>query len=164
MGEFGSNGGSAGRPALLPGSVPAPGSGTRYDAHVKPGVNKECSFMLPMWCDAVRPLSIGAAAYDCVLGALSINATACEYMEQVVVFRLRPAAEVWRRCRLFGIGRWVTFLYLTHRRGSCSAFDWRGKRVSPDIAFVTGAFHCRPGRRGAGRRFASRNRLLRQPP
>ena len=44
VGEFGSNGGSAGRPALLPGSVPAPGSGTRYDARVKPGVNKECSF------------------------------------------------------------------------------------------------------------------------
>ena len=145
VGEFGSNAGSAGRPALLPGSVPAPGSGTRYDARVKPGVNKECSSLLPMWCDAVRPLSIDADAYDCVLGTLSIIATACKYMELVVVFRLRPAAEVWRRCRLFGTGRWVTFLYHTHRRGSCSALVWRGKRVFPDIAFVTSAFHCRPG-------------------
>ena len=65
-------------------------------------------------------------------------------MELVLEFRLRPASEVWRRCRLFGIRRWVTFLYLTHRRGSCSALVWRGKRVSPDITFVTGAFHCRP--------------------
>ena len=45
---------------------------------------------------------------------------------------------------MFGIRRWVIFLYLTHRRDSCSALVWRGKRVSPDITFVTGAFHCRP--------------------
>ena len=84
---LGSNGGSASRPALLSGSVPALGSGTRYDAHVKPGVDKECGPLLPMWCDAVRPLSIDADAYDYVLliGTLSINTTACEYMELVVV-------------------------------------------------------------------------------
>ena len=38
---LGSYGGSPGRSVVLPGSVPAPGSGTRYDARVKPGVNKE---------------------------------------------------------------------------------------------------------------------------
>ena len=109
---FGSHGGSADRSALLPGSVPAPGSGTQCDARVKPGVNKECGSLLPMWRDAVRSLSIDAAAYDYVLGALSINATARVYGASWR-FRLRLAAEVWRRCRLFGIGRWVT-LFTPH--------------------------------------------------
>ena len=48
VGVFGSHGGSAGRPALLPGSVLALGPGTQYDARVKPGVNKECGSLLPM--------------------------------------------------------------------------------------------------------------------
>ena len=163
VGVFGSHGGSAGRPALLPGSVPAPGSGTRYDASVKPRVNKERGSPIPMLRDVVRSLFIDAAAYDSVLGALPINATACEYMELVAVLGSALLRKVWRRRRLFGICRWVTFFYPTHRRGSCSALIWRSKRVSPDIAFITGALPWRPGRRGAGRRFASRNRL-RQPP
>ena len=41
------------------------------------------------------------------------------------------------RCRLFGIGHWVTLVYATHRRGSCSALVWRGKIVFPDNVFVT---------------------------
>ena len=48
VGVFGSHGGSAGRSVLLPRSVTAPGSGTRYDERVKPGVNKECGSLFPM--------------------------------------------------------------------------------------------------------------------
>ena len=154
MGVLGSYGGSAGRPVLLlPGSVLAPGSGTRYDARVKPGVNKKCGSLLPMWRDAVDSLSVDAAAYDSVLGALSINATVCEYMKLLVAVL---GSALLRKC-----GGDVTYLvsavgppffYATHRRGSCSVFVWRDKRVSSDTAFVTGAFPWRPGRRSAGRR------------
>ena len=41
VGVLGSHGGSVGRPALLPGSVPSPGSGMRHDARVRSGVTKE---------------------------------------------------------------------------------------------------------------------------
>ena len=96
VGVFGSYGGSAGRPVLLPGSVPAPGSGTRYDVRVKPSGNKECGFPLPMWRDAVRSLFIDAAAYGPVLGALSINnSTVCEYMELITVV----GSAMPRKCR-----------------------------------------------------------------
>ena len=91
VGVFGSHGGSIGRPVLLTGLVPAPGSGTRYDASVKPGVNKECGSLLPMWHDAVRSLSVDAPAYDDVLGALSINATVCVYMDLVAVLVIAGA-------------------------------------------------------------------------
>ena len=91
---FGSYGGSAGRSVLLPGSVLASGSDTRYDAHVRPGVNNECGSLLPMWRNAVRSLSVDAAAYDPVLGALFINATVCEYMEQVPVL----GSTLLRKC------------------------------------------------------------------
>ena len=52
---------------------------------MKPGANNKCGSMLPMWRDAVRSLSVDAAAYDSVLGALSINATACKFVELVAV-------------------------------------------------------------------------------
>ena len=39
-------------------------------------------------------------------------------------FRLRPAEEVWRRCRLFIIGRWVIF-YTPHINGA-RAQHWLG--------------------------------------
>ena len=64
VGVFGSHGGSAGRRVLLPVSVSTPGSGTRYDARVKPGVSKECESLLPMWRDALRPLSLDAVNGD----------------------------------------------------------------------------------------------------
>ena len=49
VGVSGSHGGSAGRPVLLPASVPPPpGSGTRHDARVRPGVSKRRSSPLPM--------------------------------------------------------------------------------------------------------------------
>ena len=94
MGVFGRHGGSAGRPVLLTGSVPAPGSGTRYDTRVRSGVRKECGYLLPMWRDAVRSSSVDAAAYKPVLGALSINATVCEYMELVAVL----GSAMLRKC------------------------------------------------------------------
>ena len=78
VGVFGSYGGSAGRPVLLPGLFTAFGSGTRYDARVKSSVDKEYDYLLLIWRDAVRSLSVDAAAYDSVLGALSINATVCD--------------------------------------------------------------------------------------
>ena len=98
VGVLGSYGGSAGLPVLLPGSVPAPGSGTRFDARVKPIVNKECGSLLPMWRDAVRSLTVDTAAYDSVigyvLGTLSISATVCENMELVAVL----SSALLRKC------------------------------------------------------------------
>ena len=47
-----------------------------------------------MWHDAVRSLSVDAAAYDAVLDALSINATVCEYMELVAVL----GSALLRKC------------------------------------------------------------------
>ena len=52
------------------------------------------------------------------------------------MFRLPLAAEVWRRCRVCGMGRWATFPYANHRRGSYSSLLWGGKRVSPVSSFV----------------------------
>ena len=85
LGVFGSHVGREGCPILLPGSVSAPGSGTRYDARVRPDVSEESGSLLPMWRDAVRSLSVDAAAYEPVLGALFINATVCEYLDLVAV-------------------------------------------------------------------------------
>ena len=130
---------------------------------MKPGVNKECGSLLPIWRDAVRSLPVDAAAYDSVLGTLSINATVCDYMELVAVL----GSALVRKCGgnaaylVSAVGS--PLFYATHRRGSCSALVWRGKRVSSYIAFVVSAFPWRPGRRGAGRRFASKNRLRQTP-
>ena len=116
VGVFGSFSVCAGRPVLLPGAVLAPGSGTRYDEHVGPGVSKELVSLLLMWRDAVRLLSVNAVSYERVLSALSINVTVCEYMEVVVILvRVHPAAEVWRRCHVFGIGHWITLFHAAHR-------------------------------------------------
>ena len=85
-------------------------------------------------------MSIDATAYDSVLGALSINTTACEYVELVAAL----GSALLRKCGgdvaylVSAVGS-PFFLYPTHRRSSCSALVWRGKKVSPDIAFVTGA-------------------------
>ena len=158
-GVFGSHGGSASRPVLLPEPVLAPGPGTRYDALVRSGVSEECDFLLTMWRDAVRSLSVDAAAYESVLGALPINATMCEYMKLVAVV----GSTLLRKCGgdvgylVSAVG--LSFFTSIYRRGSCSALVPRGKRVSTDIAFVAGAFPWRPGRRGAGRRFESRKSL-----
>ena len=123
VGMFGSHGRSIGRPVFLPGSVPAPGSGTRYDARVKPAVNKQCGSLLPMWREAVRSLSVDAAAYDFVLGALSINATVCEYEEVVAVLdsALLRKCGGDLACLVSAVGY---FFHPTHRRGSCSALVW----------------------------------------
>ena len=81
----------------LPWLVPAPESGTRHDARVRLGVSNECGTLLPMWRDGVRSLSVDAAAYEPVLGALSIHTTACEYAYGAsCCFRLHPAAKFWR--------------------------------------------------------------------
>ena len=48
---------------------------------MRSGVSKECGSRLPIWRDAVRSFSVDAAAYEPVLGALSVNATVCEYVE-----------------------------------------------------------------------------------
>ena len=80
VGVLGSYGWSADRSVILPGSVSALGSGTRQDARVRPGVSNECGSLLPIWRDTVRLLSVNAAAYEPVLGALSVNATVCESM------------------------------------------------------------------------------------
>ena len=85
MGELGSYGGSAAGPVLLPGSISSPGSGTRYDARVKPGVTKERGSLLPMWRDAVRSLFVDATAYVSLLDASSINSVVCEYMELIAI-------------------------------------------------------------------------------
>ena len=41
-------------------------------------------------------------------------------------FRLHPTANVWRRSRLFDIGRWAIVCYATHQRDPCSA-HWFGE-------------------------------------
>ena len=43
-------------------------------------MNKECASRLLMWRNASRSFSVEDAAYEPVLGALSINATMCEPM------------------------------------------------------------------------------------
>ena len=43
-------------------------------------MNKECASRLLMWRNAARSFSVEDAAYEPVLGALSINATMCEPM------------------------------------------------------------------------------------
>ena len=48
VGVLGSYGGSASHSALMPGLVPASGSGKRDDAHVGFGVSKESGSLLPM--------------------------------------------------------------------------------------------------------------------
>lgn len=48
---------------------------------MRPGLSKKCGFLLPKWRDAIRSLTVDAAAYESVLGALSIEATVWEYME-----------------------------------------------------------------------------------
>ena len=83
VGVSGSHGGSACRPVLLLGSVTVPGSGTRHDTRVRPGVSKECGSLLPMWRDAIRSLSVVAVAKESVLDALSANASVCESIERV---------------------------------------------------------------------------------
>ena len=62
---------------LLSGPVPPPRSDTRCHARMRPGVNKECAsgLLMMMWCNAARSFSVEDAAYEPVLGALSINAT-----------------------------------------------------------------------------------------
>ena len=48
-------------------------------------MSKKNGSLLPMWRDAARSLSVDAAEYEPALGALSINATVCKYMELVAV-------------------------------------------------------------------------------
>ena len=121
---FGSHGGNAGRPVLLPGSVPAPGSGTRHDARMRPDVSEECGSLLQMWRDVVRSLPVDDAVYEPILCALSINAIVCKYMELVAVL----GSALLQKCR-GDVANLVSavespFFYATHRRGSCSALVW----------------------------------------
>ena len=92
-----------------------------------------------MWRDVVRSLSVDAVTYEPILDALSINTTVCEYIELVIVL----GSALLRKCggdvAYLVSGIKLLFLYDIHRRGSCLALVWRGKRVSPH-RFVTGTF------------------------
>ena len=138
VGVFGSHGGSTDRPAFLPWSISALGSGARYDARVRPSVSKECGSLLPMWRDGVRPLSVDAAAYEnaLLIGALSINTTVCGYIELDIVL----GSALLRECEGY-----VVYLvpaigspFVTHIDGA-RVRNWFGevKNSYPDIAFVT---------------------------
>ena len=49
-------------------------------------MSKDFSSLLTMWHDVVRYLPVDATAHEPVLGALSINAIMCKYMEIVADF------------------------------------------------------------------------------
>ena len=79
------------------------------------------------------------------------KATVCESMELIAAlgsaFLRKRGGDVAYSVSAVG----SSFFYATHRHGSCSALVWRGEMVSPDFAFVTGAFPCgRPSRRDNG--------------
>ena len=57
-------------------------------------MSNECGSLLPIWRDTVRLLSVNAAAYEPVLGALSVNATVCESMGLVAAL----GSALQRKC------------------------------------------------------------------
>ena len=146
------NNGSAGHPVLLSGSVPPPGPDTRYHARVRPGgVNKECASRLLMWRNAARSFSVEVAAYEPVLGVLSINATMCEPMELFAAVR----SALLQRCE-GEVAYFVSTVGLSfgtpHIDGAHVRYLFGEVKGFPQVSlFVTGIFLWCPGREGAGR-------------
>ena len=143
------NSGSVGRP--VSGSVPPPGVDTRYHASVRPGVNKECASGLLMWRNAARSISVEDAAYESVLGALSINATMCEPMALFAAVR----SALLQRCEgeVAHLVSAVGLSFATPHIDEARVRYWFGEvKGFPQVSlFVTGLFAWHPGRGGAGR-------------
>ena len=143
------NSGSVGRPVSR--SAPPSGVDTRYHSRVRPGVNKECASGLLMWRDAARSFSVEDAAYESVLGALSINATMCEPMELFAAVRSaflqRCEGEVAYLVSAVGLSFGTPYIDGARVR------YWFGEvKGFPQISlFVTGISPWHPGRGGAGR-------------
>ena len=134
------------------------GSDTRYHARVRPGgVNKECASRLLMWRNASRLFSVEVAAYEPILGALSINATMCEPMELFAAVRSallqRCEGEVAYLVSAVGLSFGTLHVDGAHVR------YWFGEvKAFPQVSlFVTGIFLWYPGREGAGRWLSSRS-------
>ena len=109
-------------------------------------MNKECASRLLMWRNAARSFSVEDAAYESVLGALSINATMCEPLALFAAVR----SALQQRCE----GE-VAYLVSTvgssfgtpHIDGARVRYWFGEVKGFPQISlFVTGIFPWHPGR------------------
>ena len=123
------------------------GSDMRYHARVRRGgVNKERASRLLMWRNAARSFSVEVAAYEPVLGALSINATMCEPMELFAAVRSpllqRCEGEVAYLVSAVGLSFGTLHIDGAHVR------YWFGEvKGFPQVSlFATGIFPWHPGR------------------
>ena len=111
-----------------------------------PGVNKECVSGFLMWRNAARSFSVEDAAYEPVLGALSINATMCEPM--ALFAAVRPA--LLQRCE-GEVAYFVSTVGLSfgtpHIDGARVRYWFGEVKGFPQISlFVTAIFPWHPGR------------------